>query len=87
MSDPTITPAGSARMPAAEANGQLITAVAIVGGLVAITLGLIVAGCLTGQWAILGGLIGTGVGALATALNAPTGIGNVIRAAVGKSQP
>jgi hypothetical protein len=75
------------KQPAAEANGQLIVALAIVLGLVTIEIGLVVAGYLSGQWAILGGPIGVVIGALATALNAPTGIGNVLRASKAPTTP
>lgn len=67
--------------PAESANAQLIVALAIVLTLAVIAVGLIVAGCITGQWAVLAGGIGTAIGALATALNAPSGIANVLASA------
>ena len=45
----------------------------------AVLVTLIVASIITKDWSATGGLIGAGMGALATALNAPTGIGNAIR--------
>lgn len=75
---PPVTP-----VPAESPNAQLIVALSIVASLGATGIGLIVAGCLTGQWAVLSGGIGTIIGALATALNAPTGIANVLRSAKG----
>jgi hypothetical protein len=68
------------KIPAAETNGQLIVALAIVLVFLVVALALVVAGVMTGKWDVLGGPIGTVIGALATALNAPSGIGNVLRA-------
>lgn len=69
-----------AQPPAADVNGQLIVALAIVGVLCAIAGGLIYAGVVTQKWDVLAGPIGTVIGGLVTALNAPSGIGNVLRA-------
>jgi hypothetical protein len=81
MSDqPTPSQGAPARPPAAETNGQLIVSLAIVGVLGSVAVGLIVAGCITGKWDQVGTGIGTAIGALATALNAPTGISNMVRA-------
>lgn len=89
MSDPVPAPAAPKLQPdpadSPESSSQLIVALAIVGGLVAISIGLIIAGLASHQWAIVSGLIGTSIGALATALNAPSGIGKVLNAA--KQQP
>lgn len=68
------------RPPAAEANGQLIVALAIVVTMGVLGLALVIAGCVTKQWAVAMGGIGPIVGSLATALNAPTGIANAVRA-------
>lgn len=62
-------------------NNQSVVALAIVAALVVLGVMLVIAGLLGGPWAIITGTIGTIVGALATALNAPSGIGNVISAA------
>lgn len=72
--------AGAPPVPAAEANGQLIVSLTIVVILGLMGLGLIVSGVITREWGVLGGGIGTVIGALANALTAPTGIGNVLRA-------
>ena len=79
--NPEITdpPAGHP-LSGAEANGQLIVALAIVGILALLGVGLLVAGVMTGKWDVLAGGIGTIIGALGTALNAPSGIGSVLRA-------
>ena len=74
--DPTAGPP----LPAAETNGQLIVALAIVGILAVLGVSLVVAGVMTGKWDVLAGGIGTVIGALSTALNAPSGIGSVLRA-------
>ena len=66
--------------PAAEANGQLIVALAIVVGLVLIAIGIMVDMIITKD-TTMGVALGTTVGILGTALNAPTGIGNVIKQA------
>lgn len=68
---------------APESQAQFITALAIVSGLVVIGLALIVASVISkdDKYATLG--VGTIIGALATALNAPTGIGKVLQAAKG----
>ena len=76
MTDTSTTP--EVAPPAAEANGQLIVALAIVVGLV------IVAVLLAWQGKN-DTAVGAIIGALATALNAPTGIGNVLRATVAKA--
>lgn len=76
---PVVAPTPTAKPPAAEANGQLIVALAIVLGLVAVALLLAHAG--KNDTAV-----GAIIGALATALNAPTGIGNVLRANKGADQ-
>lgn len=83
MTDTNPTPPA---VPAAEANGQLIVALAIVVALGLIALGLIVAGIITGHWDVLAGGIGAAIGAMATALNAPTGISNALRASKGDGQ-
>lgn len=77
----------SVSVPAADANGQLIVAMAIVAVLGLTSIGLIVAGCITGRWDVLGIPIGTAIGSLATALNAPTGITSALRASKGAGQP
>jgi hypothetical protein len=66
--------------PAAETNGQLIVALAIVAALTVIGIGLLVVGVKSGNWVAISGAVGTIIGALATALNAPTGIASVLRA-------
>jgi predicted Co/Zn/Cd cation transporter (cation efflux family) len=65
-------------------NAQLIVALAIVAAVTVIALGLIVAGVLTRQWTVFSGGVFTAIGALATALNAPTGVANALAAAGGK---
>lgn len=75
-------------VPAAEANGQLIVSLAIVIGLVLLGAGLIVAGCVTKDHGLAWGGVGTIIGALATALNAPSGVTSTVRAAmIGKTPP
>ncbi len=71
----------SAHIPAADTNGQLIVSLAIVGTMGAISVGLIVAAIWTKDWSVAMGGVGTAIGSLATALNAPTGISNALRAA------
>lgn len=79
MSDSPPDPPAVA-VPKADANGQLIVALAIVAVLGLLGLALIVAALVTQDWSSAPAIIGTIVGALATALNAPSGIGNVLRA-------
>ena len=69
--------------PNEPANAQLIVALAIVAAITAISLGLIAAGVVTRQWTVFSGGVFAAIGALATALNAPTGIANALQA-VGK---
>jgi len=83
MSDTSTTPD---KPITAESNSQLIVALAIVAVLGTVAVGLIIAGCITNQWAVLSGGIGTAIGALATALNAPTGISAALRASKGDGQ-
>lgn len=66
--------------PEKPADAQLIVALAIVVVLGGIAAGLIVAACITKDWTLAAGAVGTIIGALATALNAPTGIANALRA-------
>ena len=77
--DPGAPPA--APIPAAEANGQLIVSLAIVGAMVLIAIGLMVTAYLLSNWSVAALAVGTIIGALATALNAPTGITSALRAA------
>lgn len=87
---PETTPPSSAavaKIPAADANGQLIVSLAIVVILGCIALGLIVASAATKDWTFAAGAIGAIIGALATALNAPTGITNVLRAGASTTTP
>lgn len=70
-----------------ESTNQLIVAMAIVAVLGLIGLGLIVAGIITKQWSDFGLGIGSIIGALATALNTPSGISKVIAAAKKPSDP
>lgn len=86
MTDTASVPAKTAKLspdPAdsPESNSQYKTALAIVGGLVVLGIGFIIAGIVSGQWAIMAGPIGTVIGILGTALNTPTGIGKVLNAA------
>lgn len=84
---PPVAPV-AAPPPAADANGQLIVALAIVIVLGLLGGGLVIAGVLDKtSWAALAGIIGTIAGALAQALTAPSGIGNVIRSAKVQSTP
>lgn len=85
----TVTPPKAKPEPltSPDSANQLWTALAIVFCVGTLGIALIIAGCLTGQWAILGVPIGTVLGILGTALNAPTGIGNVLAAARGGSSP
>jgi uncharacterized membrane protein len=99
MSEAPTPPVTAADPPKPDAWGQLVTAVAIVLALWTIALGLvIVIGILlvnsimskdadiTKTMAVVGlvtGTIGTVVGTLGSALQAPSGIGNVVRAVTG----
>lgn len=65
---------------AAETNGQLIASLAIVAVLGMMGVALVVAGVVTEKWDVLAGGIGAIIGGLSSALNAPSGIGNVLRA-------
>lgn len=67
--------------PTQDSSNQLIVALSIVGVLGMLGLGLIIGGVITKQWGEFGTGIGAVIGALGTALNAPTGISTVIKAA------
>jgi hypothetical protein len=62
------------------ADGQLIVALAIVAAMLLIAVGLMVTAYLLSNWGVASLAVGTIIGALATALNAPTGIANALRA-------
>lgn len=64
-------------------DAQLIVALAIVVALAIITVSLVAAAAFTNAWDTLGVPIGTAIGALATALNAPSGTANAIKALKG----
>jgi hypothetical protein len=66
---------------APESTNQLVVALAIVMALTVLGIGLLVAGYVSKQWAIIIGPIGVVLGSLASALNAPSGIGKVLTAA------
>lgn len=66
--------------PAADVNGQLIVSVMIVVILGLLGVGLLISATLTKDWTQAGVGIGAIIGALGNALNAPSGIGNVLRA-------
>lgn len=83
MSDTTQTPAPPAAPVSTDSASQTTTALRIVYALAALGLALVIAAAWTGQWAIVIGPIGTILGTLGTALNAPSGIGNVLAAARG----
>jgi hypothetical protein len=70
-------------VPAAERNGQLIVSLAIVGVLGLLGGGLIWAGWAMRDKSLASVGVATIIGALSNALTAPSGIGNVIRTAVG----
>lgn len=75
----TDTQAASQPAATASANAQTIVSMAIVGALSLIAVLSIVAALLDGTIAAVAfGAVGVVVGSLATALNAPSGIGNVI---------
>jgi hypothetical protein len=78
--NPDVIAAKAAAIPSADANGQLIVSGAIVAVMGVIALALIIAAGITRDWSIAGLAIGTIIGALATALNAPTGITSALRA-------
>jgi flagellar basal body-associated protein FliL len=69
-----------AEIPAAERNGQLIVSLAIVVVLGVVAIALIIAAMVTKDWTFAAGAVGAIVGALATALNTPSGISNALRA-------
>lgn len=79
---PTTPPvAEPPKPPAAEANGQLIVALATVTGLVGLGIGCIVAAIILKSaeaWVAAGSIIGI----LGNSLTAPSGIGSVIRAGI-----
>lgn len=80
----TDTPPDAGVSPAvrsADANGQLIVALAVVVSMVVIAMGLMITAYLLSNWNIAALAVGTIIGSLATALNAPTGIANALRAA------
>lgn len=64
----------------AESSNQLVVALAIVGVLGMLGMGLIIGGIMDKNWADLGVGIGAIVGALSNALAAPSGVSSVIRA-------
>lgn len=72
---------------APESSNQLIVASGIVVALTVLGLGLLVAGYVSRQWAIVIGPFGVVLGNLGTALNAPSGIGKVLTAAKQVPQP
>lgn len=79
MSESPTPPPDTTKPPAADANGQLIVSLAIVGAMTIMGVGLLVAGLISDKWEILGTGVGTLIGALANALTAPSGISNVVR--------
>lgn len=81
------SPGVAQNIPAADANGQLIVSLAIVVVLGAVALGLIIASAATKDWTFAAGAIGAIIGALATALNAPTGITSALRASAAAKAP
>lgn len=85
---PVVAPvaAPDPKPPAAETNGQLIVALLIVVMLGILGTFMVIAGAITHEWPVLTGGIGTIIGILGTALNTPTGIGNVLRASKAKDQ-
>lgn len=89
MSEAPNTPpaADPPKVPAAEANGQLIVSLAIVTAMVVIAVGLIVAGAMVKDGTYVTAGVFTIIGALATALNAPSGTSTAIRAAATKPTP
>jgi len=60
-------------------TGQVLVSLVIVAVMCVIGLGLIVAAALTNNWSTATGGVSTIIGALATALNSPTGISAAIR--------
>lgn len=81
MTDSTSTPS-PAQSPAESANAQTIVSMAIVSALSIIALAAIAAALVDKSIAAVAfGAVGVVVGSLATALNAPTGIANVIATA------
>lgn len=85
MTDTTQTPPAAPAPLSGDSASQTTTALRIIYGLVILGLSLVVAAAVTGQWAIVIGPVGTILGILGTALNAPSGIGNVLAAARGAS--
>lgn len=81
MTPPDTVPADPASTP--ESSNQLIVALAIVAALVVLGAGAVIAGIVSGQWTALGvgTILGTIIGILGNALNAPSGIGKVLTAA------
>lgn len=79
MSEPA-SPPGARAIEAPRWDAQLIVACAIVAALGIITLALVAAAAYTNAWDTLGVPIGTAIGALATALNAPSGTASAIKA-------
>lgn len=86
MADPTPAPK-LAPDPAdsPESQSQLVVALAIVAAMTVLGIGLIIAAVVSKQWAILPNGVFMILGAFATALNAPTGVGKLLNAA--KQQP
>jgi hypothetical protein len=83
MTDPTVIPAKPLKPDPAdspESTAQLVVALAIVAAMSVLGLGLIAAGFYAKAWVYVGPSIGMILGALATALNAPTGIGKILNA-------
>ena len=66
---------------------QLIVALAIVGSLGLIAVGLIVGGIVSNSLPTTLTGVGTIIGALSTALNAPTGVSNALKAMREAQQP
>lgn len=64
-----------------EQGSQVLVALSIVGAMAVIAVGLIVAGIWTKNWALTMSGLGPIVGALATALNTPTGVSAALSAA------
>ena len=68
-------------------NAQLVVALAIVGAMTLVAIAVIVAAAFTHQWGMASTVVSTIVGALAVALNAPTGIANALKAALAPKVP
>lgn len=60
--------------PISAQSSQVVVSLTIVAALTIVAIGLVIASLVTKDWSFSGGAIGAIVGAMATALNTPSGV-------------